>query len=652
MDTVNIFDTDVRANKSPRNAFDIGYSTITSSPLGMLLPVYVEDVKRGDHIRLDCAIETRTRPVNTSAFMVFDQKIDFYFVPYRIIWSGYDEFRLSQPYPHTSASLYPANEQSLVPHSSWTSLFNYLNSFKSRGTSLSTVPAEADLQPFYVYAFRLLDLLGYGAPANDRFSLETYLASSEDAVDLMTNARAYMESLDAGGHIFNYFRLAAFNAIYQHFYRREEFEPLSPWTFNVDNLFSQLHNPASPNVDPTPQTYSTPYNLVAGGDPYLPINYPKYLCFNHLFTPHYRNWRDDLFTSIRPNNGYDDTLNIGTPSNGQIGSAGSSFDWPYSTDPNNGVGSVSNLPPSFDSFNGSSASLQSQPQSMVAPTTSLRVYSDSAYPNSEFALLYAQQLRQLMAQDSFVRSVILTRKDLPSQLRAVFGDGKDYDNHRPVYLGTFDNTVNIDEIVAQSAGNDGDASDLSSSILGQLAGKGYGTSNGHVFDSDFDEDGVVIGVHSICPRNNYDSYRVSKFNVKSSRYDYFYPQYDGLGLQPVHAFERNTTGTINESNPDTFNSNVLYGFAPRYYEYKQRQNEVHGSFMTGQPDYEWTITNNSIGILFGDNPFSYKVTPRLSNRLFTVGYDGSIASDPFFMYIRYNATRLSDLERTGVKLTL
>ena len=49
----NLFNREVRASKSPRNAFDLGYSSRFSTPVGLLLPAYVQEVKAGDKIGWD-----------------------------------------------------------------------------------------------------------------------------------------------------------------------------------------------------------------------------------------------------------------------------------------------------------------------------------------------------------------------------------------------------------------------------------------------------------------------------------------------------------------------------------------------------------------------------------------------------------------------
>ena len=69
----------------PRNSFDMSYHSVFNSPAGLLLPAYVQDVTPGDFLKLDVSNFTRTLPVNTAAFARIKEKMDSFFVPYRLI---------------------------------------------------------------------------------------------------------------------------------------------------------------------------------------------------------------------------------------------------------------------------------------------------------------------------------------------------------------------------------------------------------------------------------------------------------------------------------------------------------------------------------------------------------------------------------------
>ena len=76
----------------PRNSFDMSYHSYFTSPAGLLLPNYVQDVQPGDFLKLDVEHFSRTMPVNTAAFSRYKEITDFYFVPYRLLWKWFDQF--------------------------------------------------------------------------------------------------------------------------------------------------------------------------------------------------------------------------------------------------------------------------------------------------------------------------------------------------------------------------------------------------------------------------------------------------------------------------------------------------------------------------------------------------------------------------------
>ena len=615
----DIFNINPRTSKGPRNAFDIGYCNLFTTPCGMLLPSYVEDVKAGDKLIVDVNCITRTRPVNTAAFMAFDQKVDFWFVPYRLLWSAYPQWRLSQSYPRSSVDLQNVQAQNYLPTSTWTSIYDCL----AKDSMLQSVISHDDFaKPNTPDALRLLDLLGYGAPGSSAYSLLKRGISkpSEDETWRYLN-RALKEmysSFDGGGLPLNYMRLAAFQCIYMSSYRNEEYEKLDPTYYNMDSLF--IRDPGTPpwSTDGGSATASGPTFLSDKSD-------DRSISWLKLFTPRYKNWRKDLFTALKPESGlynFGDSL----PSPGTVpGDFGTSFDWPI---------------PNYDADS----------QSLVSTSNESRWQGKLALPSQELyekdnkTYLFAQNIRNLMAQDKFSRLMIYADKDYSSQMKALFGVEVDEPNV-PRYLGSFANDVSISDVTATSAGTDGDGDNASTSVLGQLAGKGYGTRNGHVFESDFKEDGIVMGIHYIMPRNNYDSYRVNKFNSKASRWDYYAPEFDGLGLAPTFCCER---GYQSHFGSSVYNVTNILGYSPRYYEYKTRQNETHGTFMTGQVDSNWTLSNSQFGIVVGSQFSNYKIHPQITDRIFTVAYDGSQATDPFQCFFQYGVTRVSNLETFGI----
>lgn len=110
---------------------------------------------------------------------------------------------------------------------------------------------------------KLLEYLGYG-------NFESYLSGSWESSPLMANLNQ------------NIFGLLAYQKIYSDFYRDNQWERISPSTFNVDYL-----DGSNMNLDNT-------------------LGIPFYKNYN-FFDLRYCNWQKDLFHGVLPHQQYGET---------------------------------------------------------------------------------------------------------------------------------------------------------------------------------------------------------------------------------------------------------------------------------------------------------------------------------------------------------
>lgn len=613
MSTANIYGFPNSKAHAPRNAFDMSFDTLFNSPAGMILPGFVDDVKAGDKYKLSCKNFTRTSHVNTAAFMSFDQKMDFWFVPYRLIWSAYNQWRLGNTQPRSTTALMDVSRLDVLPHAKWSD-FYIQPSTGDPTLALDSFDGKYTYNVGYFSAMcRFLDLLGYGLlPVTD-------VTKKNSVKDLSTSDKGAIVSffqLLNKNYNFNFFRLAAYQCVYMHGYRNEDFEALDPSYYNIDSAFLSAKSYAQGKLDVDGSTNSAydanvtnPYHLyhgysMSGNLGTLNVNR---LTLKKLFTPRYKNLRKDLFTSVKP-------------------SSGITMNW----------SATGNFPSTDVVIEPTNGNTQSDPDGK-------RPYE----PSIASGIVSAQDVRNLMALDKFTRLAIYADKNYSSLYEAIFGVKVD-EPDVPRYLGSFSSRIDISEVVATAAGNDGDSANPASSVLGELAGKGTGGEKSFVFDADFKEDGVIIGMHYIMPYNYYNPYRLDYFNLKSSRYDYYYPSFDGLGLSPVYQGEfgywfRDRGGVSN-----TYFSSIL-GYNTRYHEYKQRSNTVHGTFAPNQQDEYWTLTLNDDYVA---NPeFLFKVNPTCTDAIFGVNWNGAPSTDPFKCFFSFNAIKVSNMEAVGVPNT-
>lgn len=136
---------------------------------------------------------------------------------------------------------------------------------------------------------------------------------------------------------------------------------------------------------------------------------------------------------------------------------------------------------------------------------------------------------------------------------------------RPEYLGGGVSTINISEIPQTSATG-------SASPQGNLAGKGFGI--GRSIRSSFfaEEHGYLIGILSIVPDAIYFQ-GINKSWNRLNQEDYYWPSFAHLGEQPILKSE-----LYCPTDSNTFSQ--LFGYSPRYAEYKYAPNTIHGLFRT------------------------------------------------------------------------
>ena len=143
---------------------------------------------------------------------------------------------------------------------------------------------------------------------------------------------------------------------------------------------------------------------------------------------------------------------------------------------------------------------------------------------------------------------------------------------RPEYLGGGVSTVNITEIPQTSATGE-------ESPQGNLAGKGFGIGRSNRSSFFAEEHGWLIGILSIIPDAIYYQ-GINKSWNRLNQEDYYWPSFAHLGEQPILKSELYAPYASN-----TFAQ--LFGYAPRYAEYKYAPSTIHGEFRTSLAN--WTF---------------------------------------------------------------
>lgn len=135
---------------------------------------------------------------------------------------------------------------------------------------------------------------------------------------------------------------------------------------------------------------------------------------------------------------------------------------------------------------------------------------------------------------------------------------------RPEYLGGGVTDINIGEVLQTSA-TDG------TSPQGNMAGRGFGIGRSNQCIYRAEEHGYLFGIMSIIPEPYYYQ-GIDKEWTRQSRVDYYWPSFAHLGEQEIDKSEL-CVGT-SDGEADAFGK--LFGYAPRYAEYKFSKNIITG----------------------------------------------------------------------------
>ena len=166
---------------------------------------------------------------------------------------------------------------------------------------------------------------------------------------------------------------------------------------------------------------------------------------------------------------------------------------------------------------------------------------------------------------------------------------------RAEFLGGSMQPIVVSEVAQTSQTTSGEGG----SPQGTLAGKGTSYKGQFAFKSFFTEHGFVFCFTSALVRANYWQ-GIPKVFSRMQRDEYYWPEFANLGEEPVFT---------KELYAPTQNEDDVFGYVPRYSDYKSAVGEVHGdmrsslAFWTQAREFSNTPRLNK-EFLFGDAPLT------------------------------------------------
>lgn len=285
--------------------------------------------------------------------------------------------------------------------------------------------------------------------------------------------------------------------------------------------------------------------------------------------------------------------------------------------------------------------------------SALGIPSLQANSQGEFNSLSPTDLRAMFALDKMLEA---TRRahglDYQSQIAAHFGFDVP-ESRKPMshFIGGFDNAISIGEVIATASGTAGQ----SSSVVGQVTGKGIGSLNSHAIDFTSKEHGIIMCIHSVVPQPDYNAIFVDAFNTKINREDYFQPEFQDLGYVPLKASDLAFFRSDTPEHSREVNNKVL-GYVPRYHEYKTARDVVFGDFISGKSLSAWTTprwdflnykkSNDRVSVDLSASNFM--IDPGIMDSIFAVDFDGDSHTDQFLVNSYFNVMAVRPMSVTGL----
>lgn len=202
-------------------------------------------------------------------------------------------------------------------------------------------------------------------------------------------------------------------------------------------------------------------------------------------------------------------------------------------------------------------------------TTHPRVYADLSQATGGIDL---NDLRQALALQRFAEARMRFGSRYVDYLRFLGVNPSDGRLDRPEFLGGGKQQVNFSEVIAMAEGQ--------TTNVGDLYGHGIAGLRSRRFRKMFEEHGWVLSLLSVRPKTVYMQSNHRKFKRKHAM-DFWQKELEVLPWQTVYQNEVHGNGDETQ----------VFGYVPRYEEYRYGYSYVSGSFRDG-PEVDWHMARD------------------------------------------------------------
>lgn len=186
--------------------------------------------------------------------------------------------------------------------------------------------------------------------------------------------------------------------------------------------------------------------------------------------------------------------------------------------------------------------------------------------------LSIENLSQATNMQRFQERMLKVQDDYRKYLKNIYGfDLRSDVIDEPQYLGGSRAEIVFSEVLQTSEGQEGG--------VGSMYGHGVGKARQRPIKFRCPEHGVILGLISVRPRFAY-SQGIDRAWSRENRFDFFLPDFTDIGMQEVMQKELMATAD---------NAKILFGYTPRFEEYRSRFPKINGMFKRELADWNMAI---------------------------------------------------------------
>lgn len=529
-----LFD-EVKITQPDYSAFDMSFENKLSSNMGYLIPTLCKEILPGDYLELQSSSLVRFAPTLAPILHNVDVCTYTFFVPNRLIWNEWEKF-----ISPGNGSVTMVNQPSFVPPQFPHFTFSDLISWSSRSSNhtLGTLADYLGIPDFNLsqengkissLPFRAYQLIWNEYFRDQNLERDVFETPISGAVDDPGIIRKDSGRLDAEEYIAEFDELLTL--------RRKSWEK--------DYFTAALPTPQRGAQVILPLGTDAPLKYTGDGNLTIDVN-----------TEIMAGERADVTLNSRNNSGYDQQVYVAAQDiypRAQVGTT---------------ITNTSNL----------GATLSGALASGTTSDISSLITENFKVDLSSASSATVETLRNAFKLQEFLEKSARSGARYIENILAHFGvESSDARLDRPELLGTHREPVVVSPVEQNSATLD------EQSPTGTLYGKLTSSYQCDRIEYKAEEHGFIVQLQCVLPRTSYQQ-GLSRMYTRETYLDYAWPEFAHLGEQEVYnreiynGFSPYFTGDGSANAVTEKWRNEVFGYQPRYAEYKYNPDEVHGDF--------------------------------------------------------------------------